>query len=79
VPLSLGENREAGEIPARSRHCDDNSCARVSKSGDLPGCLAAFGTLRGKVFRPPDLRVPLIEPVPYPHEQEVGGIFAFNT
>lgn len=32
------ENREAGENPARTRHCEvDVRNARSAKSGDLPG------------------------------------------
>ena len=40
-PALSGNNREAGETPARSRHCEDRrSEATMQKPGDLPGrCL----------------------------------------
>ena len=40
-PASSGKNREAGENPARSRHCEDRRYkVTMQKPGDLPGrCL----------------------------------------
>ena len=43
-----GENREAGETPARSRHCEEVN----SEPGDLPRYLQPLNT-RAKVFRQP--------------------------
>jgi iron complex transport system substrate-binding protein len=45
------ENREAGENPARSRHCEGRHELRRSKPGDLPERLAVLNA-REKVFRP---------------------------
>ena len=48
VPQEDGENREAGEKPARSRHCDEISSyfsreeKGISKPGDLPRGFAAL-------------------------------------
>src|SRR6185369_12094828 len=36
VPRMSEENREAGENPARSRHCEGRQESRRSKPGDLP-------------------------------------------
>jgi len=43
APHKSGENREAGENPARSRHCEDRrSEVTMQKSGDLPGRFSSF-------------------------------------
>jgi iron complex transport system substrate-binding protein len=51
VPRLSEENREAGENPARSRHCEGRHESRRSKPGDLPERLAVLNA-REKVFRP---------------------------
>jgi len=45
----IEENREAGESPARSRHCEET---KFPEPGDLPNILQPFNT-RAQVFRQP--------------------------
>ena len=54
VPLRSGKNREAGENPARSRHCEDrrlclNDDAKARRPAQTPLQLL---NAREKVFRP---------------------------
>src|SRR5688500_3418709 len=53
APLD-GENREAGENPARSRHCDERSKLNSSSQETCPDALQLLNA-RGKAFRPPGL------------------------
>src|SRR5258706_14619235 len=54
-PASSGKNREAGENPARSRHCEDRRFGkrRCKSQETCPDAVCSFRTPRARGFWPP--------------------------
>src|SRR5258706_14747923 len=79
-PASSGKNREAGENPARSRHCEDRRCgkATMQKPGDLPErCLQLENASRKGVQAAVEISLPRKDPVDslsLSRGRKVGGI-----
>jgi len=80
----IGENRETGENPVRSRHCDEALLAAKLARTEFPSqetCPEALQLLnaRGNAFRPPGFQ-PFSgsrrSPVAFLRSTGMGGIFA---
>src|SRR3989442_7327374 len=81
APYKSGENREAGENPARSRHCEDRRQSEATtKPGDLPNAVAAFECPRKGVQAAMGI---FSETIPSPpvvfRAAEGGGILIFSV